>query len=89
MTTGIAQLDGCTGDDADHGYEDTPNASYLKFSETEFVLPPYGTKEVQVYLDFSRQPEYCGRRFMFVIHAFVAGEKVSAGVYSRVYASIE
>jgi hypothetical protein len=71
------------------GYEDAPDASYLRFSENEFVLPPYGTKEVRVYLDFSRQPEYRGRRFMFVIHAFVAGEKVSAGVYSRVYASIE
>lgn len=71
------------------GYEDTPDASYLRFSENEFVLPPHGTKEVRVYLDFSRRTEYCGKRFMFVIHAYVVGEKVNAGVYSRVYASIK
>jgi hypothetical protein len=71
------------------GYEDAPDASYLRFSENEFVLPPYGTKEVRVYLDFSERTEYCGKRFMFIIHAYVVGEKVSAGVYSRVYASIK
>jgi hypothetical protein len=71
------------------GYEDTPDASCLRFSEDEFVLPPYGTKEVRVYLDLSQRTEYCGKRFMFIIHAYVVGEKVSAGVYSRVYASIK
>jgi hypothetical protein len=71
------------------GYEDGPDASYLKFSETEFALAPYETKKVQVYLDFSGRTEYRGRRFMFVIHAYVVGEKISAGVYSRVYASIK
>jgi hypothetical protein len=71
------------------GYEDAPDASFLRFSEDEFVLPPFGTKEVQVFLDFPQRTEYCGKRFMFVIHAFVVGEKVSAGVYSRVYASIK
>jgi len=71
------------------GYEDAPDASYLRFSEDEFVIPPFGTKEVRVYLDFSRRTEYCDRQFMFVIHAYVVGERVSAGVYSRVYASIK
>ena len=71
------------------GYEDAPDASSLRFSEDKFVLPPHGTKEVRVYLDFSRQTEYCGKRFMFVIHAYIVGEKVNAGVYSRVYASIK
>lgn len=71
------------------GYEDAPDASYLRFSEDEFILPPYGTKQVQVYLDFSRRTEYCGKRFMFVINAYIVGEKISAGVYSRVYASIK
>jgi hypothetical protein len=71
------------------GYEDAPDASYLRFSETEFALPPYGTKEVKVFLDFPQRAEYCGRRFMFVVHAYSAGEKVNAGVYSRVYASIK
>jgi hypothetical protein len=71
------------------GYEDAPDASFLRFNEDEFVLPPNGTKEVQVYLDFSKRTEYRSRRFMFVIHAYVVGEKVGTGVYSRVYASIK
>lgn len=71
------------------GYEDAPDASYLRFSEDEFVIPPFGTKEVRVYLDFSRRTEYCDRRFMFVIHAYVVGKTISAGVYSRVYASVK
>lgn len=71
------------------GYEDAPDASFLRFSENEFALPPHGTKEVRVFLDFPQQAEYCGKRFMFVVHAYSAGAKVSAGVYSRVYASIK
>jgi hypothetical protein len=71
------------------GYEDAPNASFLRFSENEFVLAPYGTKEVRVYLDFARRAEFRGRQYMFVIHASIIGEKISAGVYSRVYASIK
>jgi hypothetical protein len=71
------------------GYEDAPDASYLRFSENEFALPPYGTKQVKVFVDFPQRTEYCGKRFMFVVHAYSAGEKVSAGVYSRVYASIK
>lgn len=71
------------------GYEDVPDASFLRFSENEFALPPHGTKEVKVFLDFPLRTEYCGRRFMFVVHAYSAGEKVSAGVYSRVYAEIK
>ena len=71
------------------GYEDAPDASYLRFSENEITLPAHGTKEVKVYLDFPQRTEYCGRQFMFVVHAYSAGEKVSAGVYSRVYASIK
>lgn len=71
------------------GYEDAPDASYLRFSENEFALPPHGTKEVKVYLYFPRLMEYSGKRFMFVVRAFSAGTKVSAGVYSRAYASIK
>ena len=71
------------------GYEDAPDASFLRFNQDELVLPPYGSKEVRVYLDFSRRSEFRGRHFMFVVHAYVVGEKVGTGVYSRVYASIK
>jgi hypothetical protein len=69
-------------------YEDAPDASYLKFSENTFVLPPKGTKTIKMYLKFPPQKEYSGKKYMFVIHAFTLDEKVTTGVYSRLYASI-
>jgi len=71
------------------GYEDAPDASYLKFSESEFVLSPKDTKTVKMYVTFPAKKEYGGKKYMFVIHAFAIGEKVTTGVYSRLYASIK
>ncbi|MEW5995024.1 MAG: hypothetical protein AB1744_11600, partial [Candidatus Zixiibacteriota bacterium] len=68
-------------------YDDTPDASYLRFSESEFALPPNGTKSVRMYLEFPSRPEYSGKRYMFVIHALTVDEHVTTGVYSRLYAS--
>jgi len=71
------------------GYEDAPDASFLKFSEEEFTVSPYGTKEIKMYLDFPRKKEYRGRKYMFVIYASIPDQKVVAGVYSRLYASVK
>jgi len=71
------------------GYEDTPDASYLEFSDSSFVLPPKGTKTIKIYLEFPPKEEYSGKKYMFVIHAFTLDEKVTTGVYSRLYASIK
>ena len=70
-------------------YQDTPDASYLKFSESRFVLPPAGTKTIKMYLRFPPGKEHSGKKYMFVIHAFTVDEKVTTGVYSRLYASIK
>lgn len=67
---------------------DTPDALYLKFSESEFVLPPGGTKTVKMYLKFPAKKEYAGKQYMFIIRAYTADAKVTTGVYSRLYASI-
>ena len=70
-------------------YQDVPDASYLKFSESAFVLPPAGTKTIKMYLEFPPKKEYSGKKYMFVIRAFTLDEKVTTGVYSRLYASIK
>ncbi len=70
-------------------YEDTPDASYLKFSENSFAVPPKGTKTIKMYLEFPPQNEYSGKKYMFVIHAFILDQKVSTGVYSRLYALVK
>jgi hypothetical protein len=70
-------------------YEDTPDASYLRFSEDEFVLAPGEIKPVNVYLEFPADRRYAGKKYMFVIHAYSVGETVTTGVYSRLYAAIE
>jgi len=71
------------------GYQDTPDASYLTFSKTEFVVPPEGTKTIKMYVEFPVEKGYGGKKYMFVIHALTLGEKVTTGVYSRLYASIK
>jgi len=71
------------------GYDDTPDASYLQFSDSEFVLAPEGSKTVKMFLKFPIKGEYTGRHYMFVIHAYAGDEKVSAGVYSRLYTSVK
>jgi len=70
-------------------YLDAPDASYLEFSDSSFVLPPKGTKIIKMYLRFPAEKEYTGKKYMFVLHAFTVDEKVTTGVYSRVYASIK
>jgi len=71
------------------GYQDAPDASYLKFSDSTFVLAPKGTKTVKMYLNFPAKNEYSGKKYMFVIHAVAIDEKVTTGVYSRLYVSIK
>lgn len=70
-------------------YEDAPDASFLKFSENSFVVPPKGTKTIKMYLEFPPKKEYSGKKYMFVIHAFTLAQRVTTGVYSRLYASIK
>jgi hypothetical protein len=70
-------------------YEDAPNASYLNFSDSTFILAPQGTKTIKMYLNFPEKNEYSGKKYMFVIRAVAIDEKVTTGVYSRLYASIK
>ncbi len=70
-----------------NGYEDAPDASYLSFSESEFSVPPSSTKSVRMFLEFPRKAEYSDKQYMFIIHAIAVSEKVTTGVYSRLYIS--
>jgi hypothetical protein len=70
-------------------YQDAPDASFLKFSESSFVIPPKGTKTIKMYLEFPANKDFSGKKYMFVIHAVALDEKVTAGVYSRLYATVQ
>jgi hypothetical protein len=70
-------------------YRDAPDASYLKFSESRFVLSPGAAKTVKMYLEFPPDEEYSGQKYMFIIHAVSVDQKVTTGVYSRLYASVK
>ena len=69
-------------------YDDAPEASYLQFSEYEFVLAPKEIKTVNMYLNFPKNEGYNGKHYMFIIHAYSADARVTTGVYSRMYVSI-
>jgi len=71
------------------GYEDAPDASYLRFSQDELTFGPGETKTVKLFLEFPAGRKYAGHRYMFVIHGTTVGGRVTTGVYSRVYAALE
>jgi hypothetical protein len=71
------------------GYEDTPDASFLQFSEDEITVGPGETKTVNLYLAFPSSQKYTGHRYMFVIHGTTVGGRITTGVYSRLYATLE
>ncbi len=70
-------------------YIDTPDAAFLSFEKSEFTLPPKGTTTINMYLKFPAKKEHIGKQYMFIIRVYTLGEKVTTGVYSRLYASIQ
>jgi len=70
-------------------YIDTPDATFLSFDKNEFTLPPNGTTTIKMYLEFPAKEEHIGKKYMFIIRAYTLGDKVTTGVYSRLYASIQ
>lgn len=71
------------------GYEDCPDPSFLNFSENEFVVPPNSIKKVKMFLKFSRDDEYFGRRYMFIIVLENLGQEIKGKVYSRLYVTLQ
>jgi hypothetical protein len=77
------------GEAVTEGYEDAPDPSFLTFSEDELVIPSGEAKRVRMYLDFAPDRRFEDRQYMFIIQARTVGERVTAGVYSRLYASMQ
>lgn len=71
------------------GYEDCTDPSFLKFGESEFVVPPDSIKKIKMFLKFPRQDEYFGKRYMFIIVLENLGQEIKAKVYSRLYVTTE
>jgi hypothetical protein len=71
------------------GYLDTPDASYLTFSQNEITVAPGRSETVRMFLHFPAERRYRGQKYMFIINAETTGQGVKAGVYSRLYASVE
>lgn len=72
----------------EEGFEDTPDASFLKFSEDRFVLQPGQKKTIKVYLNIPVEHNYRGKHYMFIVRAIAENEHIVASVYSRLLASI-
>lgn len=71
------------------GYQDTPDASFLTFSDDEITVAPGETKTVKLFVEFPPDRKYVGHRYMFLIHGTSTGGRVTTGVYSRLYAAVE
>lgn len=70
------------------GYQDTPDASFLRFSDDEITVAPGDSKTVELFVEFPPDRKYAGHRYMFLIHGTTSGGRVTTGVYSRLYAEL-
>lgn len=71
------------------GYEDTPDASFLIFSNEKVSVPAGGTSTVELYVNFPPNDDYRGKSYMFIIHASAGNDLVRSGVYSRLYVTTQ
>lgn len=71
------------------GFQDTPDASFLTFSDDEVTVAPGETKTVKLFVEFPPDRKYAGHRYMFLIHGTTSGGRVTTGVYSRLYAELQ
>lgn len=69
----------------DEGYEDTPNPAFLFFSDDEIVVPAKSEKEVKLYVNIPKEDKYKNKKYQFMIHTTLAGQKVPVGFYSRLF----
>ena len=69
------------------GYLDTPDPTFLRFSQDQLTIEAGETKLIDISLSFPHMPEYQSKRYMFIIYAYSEAGGVTSGVYSRLYVS--
>lgn len=69
------------------GYDETPDLSFLTFSETEFSLPPVSIREIKMFLQIPNEEKYRGKKYQFVISVQVLNQPIIYEVSSRLFVS--
>ena len=69
------------------GFLDTPDPTFLRFSQSQLTIGAGETELVRMSLDIPSLPEYKNKRYMFIIYAYSEAGGVTSGVYSRLYVS--
>ncbi len=67
------------------GYEETPDLSFLTFSEEEFSVPPISIKEIKMFLQIPNEEKYKGKKYQFVICVEVLNQPIIYEIYSRLF----
>ena len=70
------------------GYESAPEPSWLEVKPDSVKVPGESMKSVSLALKIPDQPEYRGKRYLFVVRATLKGREIPVEVYSRVYVNI-
>lgn len=70
-------------------WEDTPDPDYLTFEKDEIQVPPQSERPVNLYLHVPDREELRGKRLMFLVHVCEERERVTSGVYVRVFAALK
>ena len=69
------------------GYEETPDLSFLTFSEKEFSVSPISIKEVKMFLQIPDEEKYKRKKYQFVICVEVLNQPIIYEIYSRLFVS--
>ncbi len=67
------------------GYLDTPDPNILSFESIELVVNPKETKKMKLYLQFPKDKQYAGKKYMFLIPVVLGYQEVPVIRYVYLY----
>jgi len=69
------------------GYDETPDPSFLSFSEKEFSVPAISIREIKMFLQIPNDEKHKGKKYQFVICVEVLNQPIIYEIYSRLFVS--
>ncbi|MDD5259051.1 MAG: hypothetical protein PHD29_03745 [bacterium] len=67
------------------GYLDTPDPNILSFDSIELVVNPKETKKMKLYLQFPKDKQYAGKKYMFLVPVVLGYQEVPVIRYVYLY----
>lgn len=69
------------------GYDETPDPSFLTFSQKEFSVSAISIREIKMFLQIPDDEKYKGKKYQFVVCVEVLNQPIIYEIYSRLFVS--